>query len=209
MGHPYGPFSAEVTDCLLQIDEDLGELFAWLDQHVGQDRWVLAMTADHGVLPLPEGNPRLQGGATAGRVTSDQIKAFNRAISEALKAEFGEDSKGRGLRTHLAGGHVYFDHKDLANRKIDAVAARKLVAQVAREQGWVAAAYPLEALAGSDTPTDPHIEHLRNCFDARYAADVTLVQREGQLLGLEDGNHPRIPLHLRSARPLVLHGTAV
>lgn len=54
VGHRYGPLSREQLDNLLRLDRELGELFRFLDERVGRGRWVLALSADHGVAPTPE-----------------------------------------------------------------------------------------------------------------------------------------------------------
>lgn len=53
VGHRYGPYSAESEDTLQRLDQLLGELLDRLDTLLGGD-YVIALTADHGVLPLPE-----------------------------------------------------------------------------------------------------------------------------------------------------------
>ena len=53
VGHLYGPFSAESEDAIRYLDAEVGVLLEILDQAVGGD-YILALTADHGVLPLPE-----------------------------------------------------------------------------------------------------------------------------------------------------------
>ena len=54
VGHDYGPTSLEQLDNLLRVDRLLGELMAHLDARVGEGRWLLALSADHGVMVEPE-----------------------------------------------------------------------------------------------------------------------------------------------------------
>ncbi len=54
VGHEFGPRSREIQDILMRLDKDLGNLFAHLDQKVGRGNYVVALTADHGVVPIPE-----------------------------------------------------------------------------------------------------------------------------------------------------------
>jgi predicted AlkP superfamily pyrophosphatase or phosphodiesterase len=68
LGHRYGPFSLEQLDNLLRLDRLIGELLAHLDRSVGPGRWVLALSADHGIATTPEyrvltGLPGLRLGA--------------------------------------------------------------------------------------------------------------------------------------------------
>ena len=54
IGHSYGPFSQESRDALLRLDRDLGAFLDFLDERFGRGRVLVVLTADHGVLPLPE-----------------------------------------------------------------------------------------------------------------------------------------------------------
>jgi predicted AlkP superfamily pyrophosphatase or phosphodiesterase len=54
VGHAFGPRSWEVQDILVRLDKDLGQLFAHLDKSVGRGNYVVAFSADHGVVPIPD-----------------------------------------------------------------------------------------------------------------------------------------------------------
>ena len=59
VGHTYGPHSREALDAVLRLDRALGELLAAIEQQVGRNRMVVALSADHGVAPMPERQRRL------------------------------------------------------------------------------------------------------------------------------------------------------
>ena len=54
VGHVFGPRSHEVQDMLVRLDATIGRLLDHLDQHVGAGKYVLALSADHGVADIPE-----------------------------------------------------------------------------------------------------------------------------------------------------------
>ncbi len=54
IGHSYGPDSPEVLDTLLRLDRSLGELLAFVDQHVGLEHTLVSLSSDHGVTSVPE-----------------------------------------------------------------------------------------------------------------------------------------------------------
>jgi hypothetical protein len=54
VGHSFGPDSQEVLDITLRSSEIIRKLLAVLDKQVGQGNYVLIVTADHGLGPLPE-----------------------------------------------------------------------------------------------------------------------------------------------------------
>ncbi|MCH6548134.1 MAG: alkaline phosphatase family protein [Gemmatimonadetes bacterium] len=54
IGHRYGPLSQETQDYYLRLDQRLDEFLNFLDATVGEGRFALVLTSDHGVLPIPE-----------------------------------------------------------------------------------------------------------------------------------------------------------
>ncbi len=54
IGHNYGPGSQEQLENLLHLDRVLGQVMLTLDEVVGAGRWVMAFTADHGAMDMPE-----------------------------------------------------------------------------------------------------------------------------------------------------------
>ena len=92
IGHDYGPVSQEQLDNLIRLDRVLATLFEALDRQVGEGRWVLAFSADHGVLTSPE---QLRAEGEAGyRVTGDDLREVVAAVNEAI-AEGGADARVR------------------------------------------------------------------------------------------------------------------
>lgn len=54
IGHLYGPGSQEARDALQRLDRDLASFLDHVERVVGKSRLVVALSADHGVLELPE-----------------------------------------------------------------------------------------------------------------------------------------------------------
>jgi predicted AlkP superfamily pyrophosphatase or phosphodiesterase len=73
VGHAFGPRSHEVQDVLLHLDASLGALLDDLDRIVGADRYVVAVTGDHGVSPIPE--QMAEEGTDAGRIGGSALVA--------------------------------------------------------------------------------------------------------------------------------------
>lgn len=85
VGHDYGPLSREQLDNLLHLDEVMGELMGFLDETVGPDRWVLAFTADHGVLTIPE--YLVEQGQEASRARAEDFRTLRSTFEEYRSAE--------------------------------------------------------------------------------------------------------------------------
>ncbi len=86
VGHAFGPDSHEVQDVLVRLDRTVGTLLGDLDRLVGRDRYVVALSADHGVAPIPE--RMTAGGLDAGRVNLREIAD---RVEKALSAVLGPD----------------------------------------------------------------------------------------------------------------------
>ncbi len=83
VGHAKGPDSLEVRTTLYYLDATIGALFDDLDSNVGQRNYVVALTGDHGVAPIPE--LAAKTGMDAGRADVEELKA---RVTKAL-APFG------------------------------------------------------------------------------------------------------------------------
>lgn len=84
VGHSFGPDSREIEEVLRQLDITLGSLIAHLDAKIGRANYVLALSADHGVAPIPIA-PR------GGRIATEDVRE---RIEDALRTAWGPLAKG-------------------------------------------------------------------------------------------------------------------
>lgn len=117
-GHAFGPLSREVEDLTYRTDEALGRLARWLDERL-PGAWVLALSADHGVGPVPEDAARLRIPAARQRLgKSKEIKA---ALEQRLRSQLGEPADGKSYVVEVADYDVYLDLQlpELAGERAD------------------------------------------------------------------------------------------
>jgi len=87
VGHAYGPYSREELDNLLRLDRELGRFFEYLDAEIGDDTYLVAFTADHGVLGIPE---FIQDGDQPGvRLTRDALVELQARFDEVVRENAG------------------------------------------------------------------------------------------------------------------------
>jgi predicted AlkP superfamily pyrophosphatase or phosphodiesterase len=83
IGHEFGPRSHEVQDILAHLDRTVGALLTHLDATVGQGNYLVALSADHGVAPIPEQLEAMN--IPAGRIVlPDVMNAANKALKDAM-----------------------------------------------------------------------------------------------------------------------------
>ncbi|WP_419191212.1 alkaline phosphatase family protein [Saltatorellus ferox] len=205
IGHANGPFSREVTDVLFRLDRELGLLFDELDKRVGADRWALALTADHGILPLPEYlRPR---GVDAFRVPRGESSAFRGEFVERLQERLGSR-----VRHRSAPGGFRLDEEEMKAAGLDPATTRQVAAEVCREVAqrypWVQTVYSYEEIQAFDESADGLEKLLRNSFQPDRTADLVVVNRPYVLEGIEKGTNHGSPHEYDRRIPLVFYGAA-
>jgi hypothetical protein len=215
VGHDNGPRSHEVTDVLLRADRRLGQLFEQLDERVGAGRWIAVLTADHGVLRLPES--LASADVEAGRASSGErdaaIEAVRAVLTETFGGDFGLRRAGRGLR---------FSARALAESGHDVAAIRTLAAdELARAgAGFVAFAYSLDELrpdpdrhppdwvpAGGVAGQREYILTIEaRSFDEERTPDVVFTPHRNHLVGTATGTSHGSPWEYDRRVPLVFLG---
>jgi len=185
VGHQFGPYSREITDVLVRGDRELGELFALLDRRVGEGRWVAALTADHGVMPLTE---RLRArGIPAQRVSSRSLGEAQGKMREALQERFGDDCYLRWL------DGVRFSPSRIAAAGTDPAEFRRVAAEVLAKSGAeiLERVLTLEELqaAPEDLATDPLLTLMSHSTFAGRSPDLLVVTKRDQLLQSKGTSH--------------------
>jgi predicted AlkP superfamily pyrophosphatase or phosphodiesterase len=84
VGHAFGPHSREYEDIAARLDDVLGDLIEALDKKVGRQNYVLALSADHGVAPVP-------GVDGQGRVYGEDVRD---RVEETLTSRYGASPMG-------------------------------------------------------------------------------------------------------------------
>jgi predicted AlkP superfamily pyrophosphatase or phosphodiesterase len=146
VGHGYGPDSHEIIDLLVNLDRTLGDFFRFLDKTIGKNNYIVALSADHAVCPLPEFASQFRGIDAKRynykqdikpkldslsillkyeRNSSDDIIIMNSFINYTAATKYGWDTLV--LQQHIANGlkgieafsEVYFRHEMIGTDPVD------------------------------------------------------------------------------------------
>jgi hypothetical protein len=180
VGHCYGPDSQEVLDITLRSDLIIKELLAYLDAKVGKDRYVLLMTADHGVGQIPE--LATAAGKAGGRIPPT---LFTKSAHDFLQATFAPQEKTPlPWIEKFSSGWVYLNYGTVAERKLDAGKVGQTLAEWLAQQPGIQAAYSrsrLEKGAG-EFKEDPIGETVRLSYYPTCSGDVGVVLKPYHLV---------------------------
>jgi predicted AlkP superfamily pyrophosphatase or phosphodiesterase len=176
-GHAFGPRSWEVQDILVQLDKDLADLFTHLDKEVGRGNYVVALSADHGAMPIPE--DMQTSGADAGLLHLPEVQD---SIEKALESfNYPKPSVAR-----IVGSEVFF-----ANGVYEKLAsdpkALKAVLDAIRTAPGVAAVYRAEELQNRPATQSPTLRAFANSYFPGRSGDLFVVPKPYWLV---DGTPP-------------------
>lgn len=140
VGHRYGPFSQEAMDNHLRLDRRLGQFLSALDEEVGLERVAIALTADHGALPLVE------------HLAATGVDALRLSAEEFWSAaQPGIESCGSGAIAEIVdnagGSNLYWNEAGLSARGVSRLDASQCVAELLRPRPVVEQVWTAEQLA--------------------------------------------------------------
>jgi hypothetical protein len=125
-GHQFGPDSDSEERMILSLDRDLDSFNSWLDKTIGLDHVWLALTADHGIPPIPADAARL--GIHAASLDMDTL--YQRLNAE-LNARYSKNKKGKQIQYLLPGPdlpQITLDRRAFEKAGIDERTAEDAVA---------------------------------------------------------------------------------
>ena len=177
IGHQYGPYSQEVQDYYLRLDQYLGNFFAYLDERIGKENYYVALSADHGVMPIPE--ELVRRGIDAQRITSLEYGTMIDSIEARLQRELGLQNDFVKIANYQGFTLDYAEAKGIGMTEKD---LRKKLADAVDTLPFVADVYlPEELLLTTNTKSD--ISFFRNNYRPDRGVEMKIRFEEYVLVG--------------------------
>jgi predicted AlkP superfamily pyrophosphatase or phosphodiesterase len=167
VGHTFGPRSWEIQDVLVRLDKDLGELFTHLDQKVGRGNYLVVLTADHGVAPIPADMRKT--GFDAGILSLPELK-------DRMEKALEPFNYAKPAIAGIAGNELYFSQGVYGQLKQDP-AAMKAVIDAAETMPGVAAVYRAEELSGENKTYSQTRSAVELNYYAGRSGDLYILQK--------------------------------
>jgi predicted AlkP superfamily pyrophosphatase or phosphodiesterase len=204
IGHRYGPGSQEIQDHYLRLDGYLGTFFAFLDSTVGVDRYIVALTGDHGVAPLPE--ELKTKGLDAGRINGDTLAAAIKRLGSSLASELG-------CSTNVvveAGDAVILDYTCAKSKGHDEAWLRQTMADKIKHLPFVVDAFTREELSSTEISSRPYIQFYRNNYYADRSPDIMIRFKEHWIISdVPYGTSHETPYDYDRHIPLIFYGNGI
>jgi len=206
VGHEFGPRSREIQDILVRLDKDLGELFVHLDKKVGPGNYVVALTGDHGVVPVPEDMQKT--GADAGVLHLPEVQE---RIEKALESF----NYARPAVMRIAGSDIYFAPGVYEKLKSDAN-AMSAVLDAIRTASGVEGVYRAEELRDRPATQSPSLRAFANSYFPGRSGDLFILPKpywlmDGTPIGKQRsyGTGHGVPYNYDQHVPILLMGFGI
>jgi predicted AlkP superfamily pyrophosphatase or phosphodiesterase len=204
VGHSFGPMSHEVQDSYLRLDRSLGAFFEFLDAKVGSDGYVVALSSDHGVLPLPEELRRR--GFDAGRISSidllSRLRAAVREVTEPIGA-------GPDVIAYAGSDGIVLKLPPAGKMSVTAAEVRRRIAERLRTIPYIVDVYTHEDLV-SGVGGREYIDVYRRSYYPGRSADILLRFKPNYLVSNRNhGTTHGAPYPYDTHVPMVFAGPGI
>lgn len=198
VGHTFGPDSQEVLDITLRSDAIVADLLDYLDRTIGKGQYSLAITADHGICPLPEYAAKtLPDARDAMRVSSVKLmtgaesylrEKFGKPVGPDEKiedlADEAKSSRGKaGLWIESAPAPwIYLNTRQIEAKQLDRETVALELANWLKRQPGIQNAFTASEIANSKNPNDL-LRLIQRSYHPDRSGDVYVVLKPYHLLG--------------------------
>lgn len=170
-GHAFGPYSRELEDMYARLDRELQRLFASLETRYGKEGFILFLTADHAVVPVPEMlvKMKMPGGYF-----------FMQERLQVLRDDFIMRYNA-DLLEYETNQNIYLDLHKIDSLKLDIDEVAAYAASELRKWPEVKTVLTREQLRAGSAATDYWGELLRNGYDEQRSGEVIFLLQPGYL----------------------------
>jgi len=199
VGHQFGVNSVEVEDTYLRLDEDLEKLFKYLDEEVGEGKYTVFLTADHGAVNVP--NYLKSQGVPAGYFNK---KEFTAKVKEALVTKF----EFKGLVKNISNNQIFLDRELIKSHSLNLIGIQEFLAQEVVLYTHIDKAYSAKTM--STTQFVSGVGALvQNGFHQKHSGDVIFVLEPAVISYPEKGSTHGSSFSYDTHVPLLFYGTGI
>ena len=204
VGHAFGPYSIELEDIDLRLDQDLSRLIGFLEKQLGKNEFVIMLTADHAVVPVPQQliDKKLPGGYffSSNYLTSLRQNLLSQFQFDPIK--------------EVVNCNIYLDHELIAKSQYSLIQIEQFILSEVRKWTEVKAAYSASELSGSNDG-DIWFRMIRSGYHREESGDILFLLETGYLSKSTDipsahrGTSHGSPYNYDTHVPLLWYGKGI
>lgn len=202
VGHAFGPDSPEVEDISIRTDRLLSHLFNKLDHKIpgGLKNVLIAITADHGVVPIPEE-------AEAFRLPAKRYS--DNSLTDSLNAGLTKlHGEGKWVLASTE-PNLYLNDALIAEKNLNLAEVRREAAEIVGRVPGIAQAFTAEEVMGGHLPAWPWVSSVSLGFNLKIGGDLMVFSAPGAYFGGGVGTGHGTPWAYDSHVPLLIAGPGI
>ncbi len=164
-GHKFGPNSIEIEDMYLRFDKDLSQFLTYLDANIGKGKYLIFLTADHGVAHIPgfAKEQKIPAGAVGNAVIARQL-------NDSIKKDFGLSNVIESVMNY----QLYLNETALQNWKQDRRILKDYIIQKLLQHPGISHAFDLSTLRSFPLPQK--VQHMvANGYNQKRSGDIQFI----------------------------------
>ena len=198
LGHQVGPDSPEMAAMALALDRELADFFAFLGHQVGLANTWIALSADHGVSPLPDAAKKL-------RIPAANLGAgkLEEQINATLAAKFSPGHPASYMKFDYP--MAWLDQDAFAAAHVKESEAETAVGEAMKQAGLLLDYFTKSQLAGGAAPNTPLGRKYLNSYSPEggwYVMGVPQIYTVGSATGTDHASPFTYDTHV----PLAFYG---
>jgi len=170
IGHAFGPYSKEIEDTYIRLDRDIERLIKELEERFGKKGFVMFLTADHAVVPVPQF--LIDHGLPGGYFYRDQhLNELDLMLEERFGARLIEEEDNL---------NIFFNKKLIDLLKIDLQEVCAFAQNVIGEWDEVKRVFTKYDLTAAGV-NDKWMDMVKNGYHKEESGDILFILEPGYL----------------------------
>lgn len=170
-GHAFGPYSLELEDMYARLDRQIEKLLSHLDSRYGKDGYVVFLTADHAVVPVPQMlvDRKMPGGYLFlnERMTNLRSELMKKFGADLIEAEENQN--------------IYLNQHRMDSLQLNKQVICNFIADQVRKWPEVKLAITQTSLISGMENLDEWGQMIQKGFDIERSGDVIFMLQPGYL----------------------------
>jgi len=170
-GHSFGPYSLEMEDMYARLDRQIEKLLSHLESMYGKDGFIVFLTADHAVVPVPQMlmDRKMPGGYL---FLNDRMAVLKNEVIRTFGADLIESEENQNIYLHQ-------QRMDSLLLKKETVA--NYIADQIRKWPEVKLAITQQSLLSGTESLDEWGQMIQKGFDIERSGEVIFMLQPGYL----------------------------
>ena len=165
IGHSFGPNSVEIEDTYLRLDADIASFLKYLDDKLGEDNYLLFLTADHGVAHIPA---FLQEHNIPSDVFTDS--SISKQLDRMIESKFNIKNCVQLVLNY----QVYLNTEKIEKENKSVREVKEEVVKYLKERSFITDAFETEKTTQQAIP-QPIKERIINGYYPRRSGDIEFI----------------------------------